>query len=148
MKLCRLPPASLLARFKLINFRKMSLFFGQDKPEDDNIRELCVVLNDLIKDHRWLVFLKGTPEQPRCGFSQGICQILAHEKISFDWVDMSKDAQLLVALKAYSKFPTLPQLWVDQKFIGGFDVTKTLWKTGELKKMWQETIEDQNKKSK
>ena len=79
--------------------------------------------------------MKGTPEIPQCGFSLAVSNVLKHLKVDFHGVNVLDDDDLRQGIKQYSDWPTIPQLYVDQKFIGGCDIVKEMFETGELKKV-------------
>jgi Grx4 family monothiol glutaredoxin len=78
----------------------------------------------IISSHNCVLFMKGEPMAPKCGFSSQIVQILKEENVSFQHYDIIEDEELRQALKDYSKWPTYPQLYVAGKLIGGLDIVK------------------------
>lgn len=85
-----------------------------------------------IDGHGICLFMKGTPEQPMCGFSAHVVQILNSYGLPFHAVDVLQDWDLREGIKAYTNWPTIPQLYVKGKFIGGADITAELHRKGEL----------------
>lgn len=81
--------------------------------------------------------MKGTPKAPRCGFSAAVAQCLDALGISYHVVNVLDDAEIRQGIKEYANWPTLPQLYINGKFIGGCDIVKELFQTGELKKLLQ-----------
>ncbi len=80
----------------------------------------------LVKRHRVMLFMKGLPSAPRCGFSRQIVQLLDEEKISYDSFDILQDEQVREGLKKFSDWPTYPQLYVDGELVGGLDIVTEL----------------------
>ena len=85
-----------------------------------------------IKFHPIVLFMKGSPSRPQCGFSAAVVQTLAHYGVPFHAVDVLADPPVRQAIKAFSDWPTIPQLYVDGTFIGGCDIVLEMHKTGEL----------------
>ncbi|GAX11972.1 hypothetical protein FisN_8Lh064 [Fistulifera solaris] len=80
----------------------------------------------LVKRHRVMLFMKGLPSAPRCGFSRQIVQLLDEENISYDSFDILQDNQVREGLKKFSDWPTYPQLYVDGELVGGLDIVTEL----------------------
>jgi monothiol glutaredoxin len=89
-------------------------------------------ITETIKRHRIVLFMKGSPSRPQCGFSAAVVQTLAHYGVPFHAVDVLADAPIRQAIKTFSDWPTIPQLYVDGVFIGGCDIVSEMHKTGEL----------------
>ena len=90
-------------------------------------------LGQLIKRHRVMLFMKGLPSAPRCGFSRQMVEILDAEKISYDSFDILQDEEVRQGLKKYSDWPTYPQLYLDGELIGGLDIVKEMTEDGSLR---------------
>jgi monothiol glutaredoxin len=88
-----------------------------------------------VQEHPVVLFMKGTPDQPRCGFSSTVVQILDHLGADFVGVDVLQDEGLRNEIKAYSDWPTIPQLYVKGEFVGGCDIVKEMFQAGELKSL-------------
>ena len=86
-----------------------------------------------VGEHPVVLFMKGVPEQPRCGFSATTVQILDHLGVDFVGVDVLQDEELRQGVKAFSDWPTIPQLYVKGEFIGGSDIVREMFQSGELK---------------
>jgi len=86
-----------------------------------------------VGDHPVVLFMKGVPEQPRCGFSAQVVQILDHLGADFVGVDVLQDEMLRDGVKTYSDWPTIPQLYVKGEFVGGCDIVREMFQAGELK---------------
>src|SRR5271157_4208645 len=92
-------------------------------------------IEQLIHDHPIFVFMKGTPEQPMCRFSAIVKDIFDELKVPFRGYDVLEDYEMREAIKDYTGWPTLPQVFIKGNFIGGADVLQELNESGELKKM-------------
>ncbi|PCD02462.1 monothiol glutaredoxin, Grx4 family [Sphingomonas spermidinifaciens] len=96
------------------------------------IREI-VDANDVV------LFMKGSPLFPQCGFSSRAVAILNHLGADFESVDVLQDQGIRQGIKAFSDWPTIPQLYVKGEFIGGSDIMMEMYETGELKTLLDET---------
>jgi monothiol glutaredoxin len=85
-----------------------------------------------------VLFMKGVPEQPRCGFSSLVVQVLDHLGVDFVGVDVLQDDSLRDGIKSFSDWPTIPQLYVKGEFVGGADIVKEMFQSGELKTLMTE----------
>ena len=92
-------------------------------------------LNDLVHKNEVCLFMKGTPEVPQCGFSLAVANILKHLEVSFKGINILEDSQIREGIKAYSDWPTIPQLYIKSEFIGGCDIVKEMFEKGELQKI-------------
>ena len=90
-------------------------------------------IDSTIKGHDVVLFMKGTPEQPRCGFSSLVVQVLDHLGVEYIGVDVLQDNDLRDGIKTYSDWPTIPQLYIKSEFIGGADIVREMFQSGELK---------------
>ena len=86
-----------------------------------------------VAANKVVVFMKGVPDQPQCGFSNTVVQILKAEGTSFKGFNVLADPDLREGIKSYSNWPTIPQVYIDGEFIGGCDTTMEMYKSGELK---------------
>ncbi len=91
-----------------------------------------------LKNHPVMLYMKGIPEMPQCGFSSVVCQILQRLGVHFEAQDVLKDPELRQGIKDFSRWPTIPQLYVQGEFIGGCDIVKEMYQTGELKTLLEE----------
>ena len=91
-------------------------------------------IKDIISKNDVVLFMKGTPEMPQCGFSMTICNILKELKVKFSGVNVLADPEIRQGIKDFSNWPTVPQLYVKGEFIGGCDIAKEMYENGELKK--------------
>jgi monothiol glutaredoxin len=83
-------------------------------------------------DHDVVLFMKGTPVFPQCGFSAVVVQVLSHLGVKFKGIDVLSDPALRQGIKAFSDWPTVPQLYVKGEFVGGCDIVREMFETGEL----------------
>ena len=90
------------------------------------------VIENAIKNHDIVLFMKGTADQPQCGFSYHVVNILRHYEVNFLDVNVLADNELREEIKKFSDWPTIPQLYIKSEFIGGCDIVKTLEASGEL----------------
>ena len=79
-----------------------------------------------------LLFMKGTPVFPQCGFSAAVIQVLSHLQVKFNSVNVLEDMDIREGIKHYSDWPTIPQLYVKGEFVGGCDIIREMFETGEL----------------
>ena len=85
-----------------------------------------------INEHNVVLFMKGTPVFPQCGFSSVVVQVLSHLGVKFKGIDVLTDPALRQKIKAFSDWPTVPQLYVKGEFVGGCDIVREMYKTGKL----------------
>jgi monothiol glutaredoxin len=86
-----------------------------------------------VAENPVILFMKGEPEQPRCGFSAVTVQILDHLGVEFVGVDVLQSDALREGIKSFSDWPTIPQLYVQGEFVGGCDIVREMFQSGELK---------------
>lgn len=91
-----------------------------------------------VADNAVVLFMKGTPDSPRCGFSSLAVQILDHVGAPFVGVDVLQDEALREGIKAFTDWPTIPQLYVKGEFVGGSDIVREMFGTGELQALMAE----------
>ena len=85
-----------------------------------------------------LLFMKGTPVFPQCGFSAAVIQVLSHLQVKFNSVNVLEDMDIREGIKHYSDWPTIPQLYVKGEFVGGCDIIREMFETGELSTFFSE----------
>jgi monothiol glutaredoxin len=85
-----------------------------------------------ITDNDVVLFMKGTPVFPQCGFSATVVQVLSIMGIKFKGIDVLSDADIREGVKAFSNWPTIPQLYVKGEFVGGCDIIREMYQAGEL----------------
>ena len=91
-----------------------------------------------VKNNPVLLYMKGTPVFPQCGFSSVAVQILTHLGVPFEARDVLADPQVRDGIKAFSNWPTIPQLYVKGEFVGGCDIMKEMFQSGELQALLAE----------
>ena len=95
-------------------------------------------IKDLIDKNDICLFMKGTPDAPQCGFSMAVSNILKHLKVNFKGINVLEDQSLREGIKVFSDWPTIPQLYVKKEFVGGCDIVKEMYESGELKKVFDD----------
>ena len=85
-----------------------------------------------VRDNPVVLFMKGTPVFPQCGFSAAVVQILSHLGVKFKAIDVLKDPEIRQGIKEFSSWPTIPQLYVKGEFVGGCDIVREMYENGEL----------------
>ena len=84
-----------------------------------------------------VLYMKGTPVFPQCGFSAAVVGVLTHLGVPFRGINVLEDDSIREGIKAYSDWPTIPQLYVKREFVGGCDIIREMYETGELTEMFQ-----------
>ena len=100
--------------------------------------EIKEKIKNLINDNQVCLFMKGTPDAPQCGFSMAVSNVLKHLNVDFKGINVLEDENLRQGIKDFSDWPTIPQLYIKQEFIGGCDIVKEMFEKGELKKILEE----------
>ena len=90
-------------------------------------------IEKILKENNVVLFMKGSPEMPQCGFSARATAILTELNTEFFTVDVLQDAEIRQGIKDYGQWPTIPQLYVKQELVGGSDIMMEMFETGELK---------------
>ncbi|MBX9814989.1 MAG: monothiol glutaredoxin, Grx4 family [Proteobacteria bacterium SG_bin5] len=94
-------------------------------------------IGQIVRDHDVVLFMKGTPLFPQCGFSSRAVAILQHLNVEFDSVDVLQDQAVRQGIKQFSDWPTIPQLYVKGEFVGGSDIMMEMFETGELAQLFE-----------
>ena len=95
-------------------------------------------LDEIVKKSDIVLFMKGSALFPQCGFSSKAVAILDHLGVAFDTVDVLQDPEIRQGIKAYSDWPTIPQLYVKGEFVGGSDIMMEMYEAGELQQLLTE----------
>ena len=95
-------------------------------------------LRDIVESNDVVLFMKGTPLFPQCGFSSRAVAILDHCGTQYESVDVLQDMEIRQGIKAFSDWPTIPQLYVGGEFVGGSDIMMEMYEAGELQQMMQD----------
>jgi monothiol glutaredoxin len=101
--------------------------------DDTNAR-----IQTLVDSNDVLLFMKGTPLFPQCGFSNRAVSILTHLGVEFESVDVLQDQEVRQGIKAFSDWPTIPQLYVKGEFVGGSDIMMEMYESGELAQLLED----------
>tara|TARA_B000000532_G_scaffold239988_1_gene230226 strand:- start:423 stop:746 length:324 start_codon:yes stop_codon:yes gene_type:complete len=97
--------------------------------------EINKKIKEIIEANSIVLFMKGTPNAPQCGFSMAVSNILKHLKVNFEGVNVLENDEIRQGIKNYTDWPTIPQLYVKGEFVGGCDIVKEMFEKGELKKL-------------
>ena len=100
--------------------------------EDNQIIDISESIKNEIKSNDVVLFMKGTPVFPMCGFSAAVVQILSDLGIKFNSINVLDSDEMRDGIKKFSNWPTIPQLYVKEEFIGGCDIVKEMFESGEL----------------
>lgn len=101
---------------------------------DENTRQR---IQDEIGDTDVVLFMKGTPVFPQCGFSAAVVGVLSHIGVKFKGINVLEDPAVREGIKEFSNWPTIPQLYVKNEFVGGCDIIREMYETGELLEMFK-----------
>ena len=91
-----------------------------------------------IQNNNIVLYMKGTREIPQCGFSPAVSKILNNLQLQYETVDVMSNPEIREAIKQYTDWPTIPQLYIKGEFVGGFDIVKEMHKSGDLQALLQE----------
>ena len=95
------------------------------------------LINNEIKNNDVCLFMKGTPDAPQCGFSMAVTNMLKLLDVNFQSVNVLEDQNIREGIKVFSDWPTIPQLYVKKEFVGGCDIIKEMYESGELSKLFE-----------
>ena len=101
---------------------------------DDQTKSL---IQNHIDNNDVCLFMKGTPDAPQCGFSMAVTNMLKLLEVNFQSVNVLEDQNIREGIKVFSDWPTIPQLYVKKEFVGGCDIVKEMYESGELKKVFE-----------
>ncbi|BAC91281.1 Grx4 family monothiol glutaredoxin [Gloeobacter violaceus] len=104
-------------------------------------------IDSLVKNNKVLIFMKGTPQFPQCGFSAASVQILSSLGHPFEAVNVLDDFEIRQGIKDYANWPTIPQVYVDGEFVGGCDILIEMHNRGELKPLLDQAFEGEGAKA-
>tara|TARA_B100000795_G_C22741158_1_gene415415 strand:- start:776 stop:1108 length:333 start_codon:yes stop_codon:yes gene_type:complete len=99
---------------------------------DQQVKDL---INNEITDNEVCLFMKGTPEAPQCGFSMAVSNMLKILEVNYKGINVLENSSLREGIKEFSEWPTIPQLYIKSEFVGGCDIVKEMYESGELKKI-------------
>ena len=100
--------------------------------------EINEKIKSILKTDNIVLFMKGTPDSPQCGFSMAVSNILKHLKVNFKGINVLENNEIRQGIKDYTDWPTIPQLYVKGEFVGGCDIIKEMFEKGELKKLFED----------
>ena len=95
-------------------------------------------IQSAVSDNDIMLFMKGTPMFPQCGFSAAVVQVLSHMGVPFQSANVLEDDELRQGIKEFSAWPTIPQLYVKGEFVGGCDIIREMYESGELEDLFKE----------
>ena len=96
------------------------------------------IIENHINNNEICLFMKGTPNEPQCGFSMAVSNILKILEVDFKGVNVLENQSIRDGIKIYSDWPTIPQLYIKKEFVGGCDIIKEMYESGELKKIFKD----------
>ena len=99
---------------------------------NDKNRDVSEIINNEIKSNDVILYMKGTPDFPMCGFSAATSQILNNLGIKFKSINVLESDEIREGIKKFSNWPTIPQLYIKEEFVGGCDIVKEMYESGEL----------------
>ena len=102
---------------------------------DDQVKKL---IQNHINNNEVCLFMKGTPDAPQCGFSMSVSNMLKILEVNFKGVNVLEDQSLREGIKSFSDWPTIPQLYIKKEFVGGCDIVKEMYESGDLKKIFDD----------
>ena len=111
---------------------------------DQQIKDL---INSEIENNEVCLFMKGTPDEPQCGFSMAVSNMLKILDIKFKGINVLENENLRKGIKEFSDWPTIPQLYIKKEFVGGSDIVKEMYENGELIKLLESKNINFNKKN-
>ena len=101
---------------------------------DQQINDL---INNEINNNEVCLFMKGTPDAPQCGFSMAVSNMLKILEVNYKGINVLEDQSIREGIKVFSDWPTIPQLYIKKEFIGGCDIVKEMYESGELAKLFE-----------
>ena len=101
---------------------------------NDQVKDL---INKEIAENEICLFMKGTPDAPQCGFSMAVSNMLKILEVNFAGVNVLDDQSIREGIKTFSDWPTIPQLYIKKEFVGGCDIVKEMYESGELAKLFE-----------
>jgi len=107
--------------------------------------EIKNIIQQHIENNDVCLFMKGTPDAPQCGFSMAVSNMLKILEVKFEGVNVLENQSLREGIKIFSDWPTIPQLYIKKEFVGGCDIVKEMYESGELKKVFDNNKIDYKK---
>ena len=109
---------------------------GDFKMADDILSKI----GSEVKKNKIMIYMKGNKHEPQCGFSAAVVDVFNSLGVSFQTRDLLSDNELREGIKKYTNWPTIPQIFINGKFVGGCDITRELYQSGELQKLLGMTV--------
>jgi len=117
----------------ITEWKRNKLFaFYRGYSSEQNSDNITARIKSLVNNNKVVVFMKGIPDDPRCGFSNAVIQILRMHGVEYDSHDVLEDEDLRAGIKVYSDWPTIPQVYLNGEFIGGCDILLQMHQSGDL----------------
>ena len=101
------------------------------------MKEIDKKINEIIENNEVVLFMKGTPDFPQCGFSSTVVQILTYLEVPFTTTNVLENENVREGIKEFSNWPTIPQLYVKGELMGGCDIIKEMFENGELQEIFK-----------
>ena len=101
-------------------------------------QETKTLIQNTIDENDVCLFMKGTPDAPQCGFSMAVSNMLKILEVNFKGINVLESQELREGIKKFSDWPTIPQLYIKKEFVGGCDIIKEMYESGDLKKVLKE----------
>ena len=114
----------------------MTIVTPIERPQGNEKMSIEQFIDNEVKSNDVVLFMKGTPQFPQCGFSGQVVQILDHVGIGYKGLNVLESSELRNGIKEYSNWPTIPQLYVKGEFVGGCDIIREMFQTGELQQLF------------
>ena len=96
------------------------------------------IIQSHIDENEVCLFMKGTPDAPQCGFSMAVSNMLKILEVKYKGINVLEDQSLRDGIKTFSDWPTIPQLYVKKEFVGGCDIVKEMYESGDLKRVFDD----------
>jgi monothiol glutaredoxin len=96
------------------------------------------IIQNHINDNEVCLFMKGTPDAPQCGFSMAVSNMLKILEVKYKGINVLEDQSIRDGIKTFSDWPTIPQLYIKKEFVGGCDIVKEMYESGDLKKVFDD----------
>jgi monothiol glutaredoxin len=106
---------------------------NREEVQENDMSAALDFIDNEVKNHAIVLFMKGTPDFPQCGFSGQVVQILNYLGVEYKGVNVLADEEIRQGVKDYANWPTVPQLYVKGEFVGGCDIVREMFQSGELK---------------
>ncbi len=99
-------------------------------------------IRNTVEKNKIVIFMKGNRHFPQCGFSAATVEVFEHLGVPFETVDVLQDMEIREGVKQFTKWPTIPQVFIDGKFIGGCDIVREMYESGELQSLLESALKD------